>query len=366
MLKFAKNIINTLREPLITLDQNLRVVTVNRSFYSFFKTKSENTIGYLIFELKDKQWDISVLRELLKKILPQKTSFDDYEVQHDFAVIGRRIMRLNARQVEGKERIILLVMEDITERADELVIANHKKERLVRKLKRKASLFNHADESIMITDASATITEVNGSFSRNTGYTPDEAGESPRILQSGRHSSAFYAEMWATLLAKGYWRGEIWNRRKHGKIYPLMLSVNAVKDTTGIVQHYVSLSTDITSMKAYQGELERIAHYDSLTNLLNRVLLADDLNYDMLQCQRSNRTLAVMFLDLYGFKEVNDNHGHDLGDELLITVSQSMQKALREGDTLARIGGDEFIAVIADLQNNEDSTPILECLLKAA
>ena len=93
MLKFAKNIINTLREPLITLDQNLRVVTVNRSFYSFFKTKSENTIGYLIFELKDKQWDISVLRELLKKILPQKTSFDDYEVQHDFAVIGRRIMR---------------------------------------------------------------------------------------------------------------------------------------------------------------------------------------------------------------------------------------------------------------------------------
>ena len=145
-----------------------------------------------------------------------------------------------------------------------------------------------------------------------------------------------------------------------------MLSVNAVKDTTGIVQHYVSLSTDITSMKAYQGELERIAHYDSLTNLLNRVLLADDLNYDMLQCQRSNRTLAVMFLDLYGFKEVNDNHGHDLGDELLITVSQSMQKALREGDTLARIGGDEFIAVIADLQNNEDSTPILECLLKAA
>jgi diguanylate cyclase (GGDEF)-like protein/PAS domain S-box-containing protein len=521
MLQHVENIINTVRDPLITLDQNLRVITVNRSFYTFFKAKPENTIGQLIYELNDKQWDIPLLRELLKKILPQKTSFDDYLVERDFAVIGRRIMRLNARQVEGKGRIILLVMEDITERADELVIANQekdkqanklvianqererradklvtvseekskltdelvianqekdkrldklviankekgkradelviankekdkradelvianqekdkradelvianqekdkranelvianeekdrradklviankekdkradelvianqekvkranelvianqKKELLVRKLKRAASVFSHADESIMITDASATITEVNGSFSRNTGYTPDEVlGKNPKILQSGRHSSAFYAEMWATLLAKGYWRGEIWNRRKNGEIYPVMLTVNAVKDTSGVVQHYVSLSTDITSMKAYQGQLERIAHYDSLTNLPNRVLLADHLKHDMLQCQRNNLTLAVAFLDLDDFKEVNDNHGHNLGDELLITVSQRMQKALREGDTLARIGGDEFIVVIADLQNVENSTPILESLLKAA
>jgi len=134
MLEYVENIINTLREPLITLDQNLRVVTVNRSFYTFFKVKPENTIGQLIYELNDKQWDIPLLRELLKKILPQKTSFDDYLVERDFAVIGRRIMRLNARQVEGKGRIILLVMEDITEHADKLVIANQEKDKQANKL----------------------------------------------------------------------------------------------------------------------------------------------------------------------------------------------------------------------------------------
>jgi diguanylate cyclase (GGDEF)-like protein len=139
-----------------------------------------------------------------------------------------------------------------------------------------------------------------------------------------------------------------------------------VKDVEGQVQHYVSLSTDITSMKAYQGQLEHIVHYDVLTNLPNRVLLADRLSQAMTHCQRRRQSLAVAFMDLDGFKDVNDNYGHVVGDKLLIALSQRMKDALREGDTLARIGGDEFIAVLGDLQNIRVSAPILERLLKAA
>nr|WP_153810962.1 EAL domain-containing protein [Paraglaciecola arctica] len=252
-------------------------------------------------------------------------------------------------------------------RADELVIANKERELLLRKLKRAASVFSHSNEGIMITDATATITEVNDTFSRITGYTSEEVlGKYPRILQSGRHSSEFYDEMWTTLKTQDRWSGELWNRRKNGDVFPAMLTISIVRNAAGLVQHYVSLYTDITTMKAYQGQLEHIAHYDLLTNLPNRVLLADRLSHAMAQCQRRNQSLAVAFMDLDGFKKVNDNYGHNVGDELLIALSQRMKEALRESDTLARIGGDEFVAVIVDLETFEDSQPVLERLLKAA
>jgi diguanylate cyclase (GGDEF)-like protein/PAS domain S-box-containing protein len=245
-------------------------------------------------------------------------------------------------------------------------IAIEKKQAEVR-LKRAASVLTHAAEGIIITDATATIIEVNDTFSRITGYPAEEVlGKNPNFLKSGRHTAEFYNEMWATITAQGHWRGEIWNRRKDGEIYPEMLTISVVKDSAGLVQHYVSLSTDITPMKAYQGQLERIAHYDALTNLPNRVLLADRLSQAMVQCQRRNQSLAVAFMDLDGFKAVNDTYGHNVGDELLISVSHHMKEALREGDTLARIGGDEFIAVMVDLENSEDSKPVLKRLLEAA
>ncbi|KXI30816.1 bifunctional diguanylate cyclase/phosphodiesterase [Paraglaciecola hydrolytica] len=235
------------------------------------------------------------------------------------------------------------------------------------KLTRAASVFTHAHEGIMLTDANSNIIEVNASFSRMTGYSEAEVlGKNPRLLQSKRQSPEFYVEMWDTILTHGYWRGEIWNRRKNGELYAEMLTISAVKNSAGVVQHYVSLSTDITPMKHYQSQLERIAHYDTLTNLPNRELLADRLSQAMAQCQRHQLSLAVAFMDLDGFKAVNDNHGHDVGDELLIAVSQRMKEALREGDTLARIGGDEFIAIIVDIDKFEDSELVLKRLLKAA
>ncbi|MBA6348733.1 EAL domain-containing protein [Colwellia sp. BRX8-9] len=412
MSEYADIIINATPPPLITLDKNLRIVTANDSFYTFFHVKSENAIGYLIYELDNKQWDIPALRELLETILPQKTSFNSYLVEHNFANIGRRIMLINAQQIEedeDRELIILLSMEDVTERvdelvtaneekdkleddlviankekdkleddlvianeekdkrADELVIANEEKEHLLQKIRRAASVFTHTQESIMITDATATITEVNDTFSRITGYdSKDVLGENSRILQSGCESPEFFREMWDTLQTQGHWRGEISNRRKNGQIFPAMLSISAVKNADGLTQHYVSLSTDISSIKAYQRQLERSTHYDLLTNLPNRVLVTDRITQALVQCQRGSQSLAVAFMDLDGFKDVNDKYGHNMGDELLIAVSQQMQAALHEDDTLARIGGDEFIAVMINLEKPEDSVPVLECLLKAA
>lgn len=230
-----------------------------------------------------------------------------------------------------------------------------------------ANVFTHAREGILITDAQGTIIEVNDTFSRITGYAREEAlGRNPRMLQSGRQTAEFYAAMWKQLIENGYWTGEVWNRRKSGEVYAEMLTISAVRDAHNSTQNYVALFTDITSMKEQQHQLEHIAHYDALTGLPNRVLLADRLQQAIAQTQRRKQSLAVAFLDLDGFKAVNDTHGHKIGDELLIVVAQRMRLSLREGDTLARIGGDEFVAVLVDLEQPLDWEPLLERLLQTA
>jgi len=230
-----------------------------------------------------------------------------------------------------------------------------------------ASVFTHAREGIAITDATGTLIEVNNTFTHITGFSREEAlGQNLRVLKSGRHGPEFYASMWRDLTGNGYWDGEIWNRRKNGDVYAQMITISAVRDAEGRTQNYVSLFTDITPMKEHQRQLEHIAHYDALTSQPNRVLLADRLQQAMAQSQRRNESLAVAFLDLDGFKAVNDRHGHDVGDQLLITLAQRMRAALREGDTLSRIGGDEFVAVLVDLERPQDCEPVLERLLQAA
>ena len=229
-----------------------------------------------------------------------------------------------------------------------------------------ASVFTHAREGIMITDANGTIVQVNAMFTQITGFTRDEAvGSNPRILQSGRHDGAFFSAMWASLTGKGYWSCEIWNRRKTGEIYAAMETISAVKDDHGDVQNFVALFTDITPMKDHQRQLEHVAHYDALTGLPNRVLLADRLQQAMAQSQRRNECLAVAFLDIDGFKAVNDTHGHEVGDALLNALANRLKEALRDGDSLSRFGGDEFVAVLVGMERTTDCEPVLERLLRA-
>jgi diguanylate cyclase (GGDEF)-like protein/PAS domain S-box-containing protein len=235
------------------------------------------------------------------------------------------------------------------------------------KLQLAASVFSHAREGIMITDPQGVIIEVNDTFTQLTGHAHDDAiGQTPRLLQSGKQSADFYAAMWAELTEIGHWTGEIWNRHQSGELFAVMQTISAVRDAQGVLQNYVSLFTDITPMKTHQQQLEYIAHYDLLTHLPNRVLLADRLQQAMVQSQRRHLSLAVAYLDLDGFKAVNDVHGHHVGDELLVTLSKRMKEALREGDTLARMGGDEFVVVLVDLAQPSDCEPVLQRLLHAA
>ncbi|MFZ4626496.1 MAG: putative bifunctional diguanylate cyclase/phosphodiesterase, partial [Rhodoferax sp.] len=230
-----------------------------------------------------------------------------------------------------------------------------------------ASVFKHAREGIMITAPDATIIDVNETFTHITGYARDEVlGQSPRMLNSGRHGADFYTGMWQSLSAQGYWSGEIWNRRKSGEVFAEIQTISAVHDSQGTLQHYVALFSDITAIKEHQSQLEHIAHFDALTNLPNRVLLADRLHQAVAQCTRRGDTLAVAYLDLDGFKSVNDHYGHDVGDQLLMALANHMKDALREGDTMARIGGDEFVAVFTDLTHPQASLPLLTRLLEAA
>lgn len=235
------------------------------------------------------------------------------------------------------------------------------------KLRLAASVFEHAGEGIIITSPEGEILDVNQSFCRITGYARDDVlGRNPRLLSSGRHDTAFFKQLWEAITERGYWHGEIINRRKTGEEFTSMNTINVVRDSQGKILHYLSLMTDITTEKEHQRQLEHIAHYDVLTGLPNRVLLADRLHQAIAQAHRRQEKLAVAYLDLDGFKTINDNHGHDVGDLVLKTLATRMKQALREGDTLARLGGDEFVAVLINLSGPEASNHLLLRLLEAA
>jgi len=230
-----------------------------------------------------------------------------------------------------------------------------------------ASVFTHASEAIMITAVDGSIIDINEAFTHITGYSRGEVrGKNPRLLKSGRQSAEFYRTMWKRIATEGEWHGEIWNQRKNGDVYAAMLTISAVRDGAGKVGHYVALSSDISQIKAHEEQLEQIAHFDALTKLPNRLLLGDRMHQALIQAKRRGQSLAVVFLDLDGFKAVNDQHGHDAGDHLLVEITGLMKQALREGDTLARLGGDEFVAVLLDVSDIKVCEPMLNRLLAAA
>lgn len=230
-----------------------------------------------------------------------------------------------------------------------------------------ASVFTSAAEGIMITDARGTIIEVNDSFTRITGYPADAViGTHARRFSSVRHPPAFYAELWRAVITNGHWRGELWSQRLDGEVYLAALTISGVRNADGRIHHCVALFSDVTAEKAHQRELESSAYHDALTSLPNRALLADRLQHAIAQAQRRGHALAVVYVDLDGFKAINDHYGHAAGDQLLITVGRRMQQSLREGDTLARLGGDEFVAVLVDLADGAAGVSLLQRLLAAA
>jgi len=211
-------------------------------------------------------------------------------------------------------------------------------------LQLKARVFEQGNEAIVITDAQSRIVRVNRAFTLITGFSETEVlGRNPSLLSSGRQDGAFYREMWTSLLAHGRWQGELWNRRKDGSLYPEWLSLSVLRDRAGAVINYVAVATDISQRKADEEKIRMLADFDALTGLPNRRLLQDRIDTALSQAQRQGEPLALMFLDLDRFKNVNDSLGHHAGDELLMQVAQRLTSVLREQDTVCRVGGDEFV-----------------------
>jgi len=247
-----------------------------------------------------------------------------------------------------------------------LIVLAIEKNRNDAKLQLAANVFTHSKEGIIITDPNGTIIEANDAFCHSCGYSMEEIlGKNPRILKSGRQPLPFYKTMWENIFTKGKWKGEIWNRHKNGSIYAEMVTISAIKDSQGEVQHFVALFTDISSIKAHEKKLEHLAQHDALTALPNRFLLKDRLLQAIAEAKRYQTYLAIVYIDLDGFKTVNDTYGHAMGDELLIIVSQYITALIRQNETVARLGGDEFLVLLSDLHTPKECEAIVQRFLDA-
>ncbi|MBF0625233.1 MAG: EAL domain-containing protein [Magnetococcales bacterium] len=231
----------------------------------------------------------------------------------------------------------------VRERTRELAEVNER-------LRLTAQVFESTSEAIVITDVSNRIVEVNPAFSLITGYSFAEAsGQDPGFMKSGRHDRAFYAGMWKDIWQKGFWQGEIWDRRKTGEIYPKWLTINTVRDTAGKLRHCIGVFSDISRVKTVEEKLERLAFFDGLTGLPNRTFFKARLDHEFAAANRRRKKVALLFLDLDNFKKINDTLGHEAGDQLLTVMAQRIRSCVRDSDTVSRLGGDEFTVILPDV-----------------
>lgn len=227
------------------------------------------------------------------------------------------------------------------------------------------TVFENTREGIMVTDRNNQIIMVNRACCDITQYAAEELiGKSTTILVSGKHDKAFYKEMWTSLNNTGYWKGEIWNRRKNGEIYPELLSISTIRDESGLITNYVAVFGDITSLKSSEEKLEFLAHHDPLTKLPNRLMLLSRLEHAIALARRDQTQLALLMLDLDRFKNVNDSFGHLAGDELLQQVAERLTGKLRSVDTVTRLGGDEFTILLESIASPEDAARVANNIIK--
>lgn len=331
------------------LDAEGHLIECSDSFCNMLGYSREELIGMHV-----RQWDALMTDEELRDALSRKLSRRErsqFETRHrrkNGILIDVEISSFAIRL--GDKSVLFNSSRDITER-----------KRTDDHLRLVSSVFHHADEGILITDSQANILEVNPAFSRITGYDREEVlGQNPRLLHSGRQDRQFYDAMWKKIGDTGHWSGEIWNRRKNGEVYPERLIISAVKNALGEIIRFVALFSDISDLKNQQRRLEHMAHHDALTGLPNRVLLNDRLNVAIAQARRSRHRLAVCFMDLDGFKPINDTYGHDAGDLLLIEVARRLKSVSRSTDTVARLGGDEFILLFSNIADETESRQLLQ------
>ncbi len=305
-------------------------------------------LGYTLKEVSglnvadwDAQWPVEELRAKFRELVGKSARFETLYRRKDGALINAEISASGV-ELEG-ESFIFASSRDITQR------------KKIEETLRVAAAAFETHEAILITDASANIIRVNQAFTDITGYSPEEVlGKNPRIMNSGRQDKAFYVEMWQQLLHTGAWSGEIWDKRKNGQIYPKWMTVTAVKNERQETTRYVAIFSDITARKQAEEDIRNLAFYDALTKLPNRRLFIDRFHAALPVSARHNNYGAILFIDLDKFKALNDTLGHDYGDLLLVEVAARTKSCVREMDTVARFGGDEFVVLIEEISDDRD------------
>ena len=231
-------------------------------------------------------------------------------------------------------------------------------------LRLSAKVFESSNEAIMVTDGKNRILSVNRTFEKITGYSETEVlGRDPSMLGSGQSTRSFFRNLWATLEESGAWQGEMYNRRKNGEFYPAWFSINQIRDSQGKPENHIAIFSDITSRKLQEAQIEYLAYHDALTGLPNRRLLSDRLSIAISQTDREENTLALLFIDLDRFKNINDSLGHHTGDELLRQVGARLVASVRAGDTVSRLGGDEFVILCPSCGTAKDVSSMCEQLI---
>lgn len=347
--------------PYAMNDQSMNIIYLNPAFIK--------TFGYTLE-------DIPHVDAWLQKAYPD-ARYQEQLMQKWQKHLSLKVMNENAEPVEanvccknGETRTVLVATQPLNQSDEGMFvvsffdITSRKQSEEAQRLA--ATVFSHAREGILITDPAGIILDANQMFLEITGFSHEELiGSGVSLFRSGNQSPQFYQLMRQELNEKHYWQGEIWDRRKNGSVFPAMLTISAVCDESGAIQQFVALFSDITESKNHERQLEQMAHFDPLTRLPNRTLLADRLQLAMKNAIRNKLHIAVGYLDLDGFKPVNDHYGHEIGDKLLIAVADRIKGLLRDSDTIARIGGDEFVLVLPDLPEGEASAAMANRLIQA-
>ncbi|MEI6206470.1 MAG: EAL domain-containing protein [Desulfuromonadales bacterium] len=331
----------------IFLDRKMRIRNFNAAIVTSFNLLPQDIgrpIDHIAFRLSHRDEMLADIQTVLDGGVP----IERERSSGDGKWLLKRVMPFTTEtgQVEG----VVITFTDIT----------HIKEVLEQK-RLLAKVFEHSAEALVLTDSCNRIIAVNGSFTRLTGYSQEEAlGQDPKILKSGREPKEFYTAMWESLLSRNYWQGEIWDKRRDGSFYPKWLTISVIRNEQGEILNYIAGFSDITERKQAEQKIEHLAHHDSLTNLPNRFSLGERLSQSLEQAKRAGYHLVVMFLDLDRFKNINDSLGHHIGDKLLSEVAARLQNSVRSSDIVSRIGGDEFVVVLPQIQSGVASVHFVD------
>ncbi|MCG8017542.1 MAG: PAS domain S-box protein [Candidatus Thiodiazotropha sp. 'RUGA'] len=331
------------------------IVFVNDAYCHYFNKTADELIGRSFYKLVPESDREQIRNGLAGLTLEAPVQSHEHRViASDGSIRWQRWTNRAIFDESGVATDFHSVGEDVTDHReveDQLRIA--------------ATVYANTAEGVTVTDLDGTILDVNASFCRITGYKREEVlGKNPRLLKSGRHDLSFYQAMFHALEKRGVWRGELWNRRKNGDLYPELMTINQVKTAEGEVSGYVGVFSDISPLKETEERLDYLAHHDPLTSLPNRLLFSDRLTQAMHLAHRKKYRLAVLFIDLDQFKQLNDSFGHPFGDRILKAVGERLQQLFREDDTVARMGGDEFTVILTDIKQDENAALVAGKILQ--